>query len=200
MENTDLEHARSVIDAEAEALRRLAQRLDERFMAAVELCERASGRVVVCGLGKSGHAGRKIAATLSSTNSPSVFLHATEALHGDLGGLCAGDVLIAIAKSGTTPEVIKVVTVARDRGIPVIALTNEPESELAALSTVVLLLAVESEADPNDLAPTSSVLATLALGDAIALTLMRRRGDGPASFAEHHPGGALGQRLLGGGA
>lgn len=199
MERSDLEHARSVIEAEAEALRHLAHRLDERFMAAVEFCEQASGRVVVCGLGKSGHAARKIAATLSSTNTPSVFLHAAEALHGDLGGLCAGDVLIAIAKSGATQEVISVATVARNRGIPVIALTNEADSELAASSTVVLLLAVDAEADPYDLAPTTSVIATLALGDALALTLMQRRGDGETAFAAHHPGGALGKRLLGGG-
>lgn len=200
MSNPDLEHARAIVSAEAEALRRLAVQLDDRFVSAVELCEQASGRVVVCGLGKSGHAGRKIAATLSSTNTPSLFLHATEALHGDLGGLCVGDVLIAITKSGSTSEIIQIVNVARERGIPVIALTNEMASELAALSTVLLPLGIESEADPHDLAPTSSVIATLALGDALALTLMRRRGEGAAEFAQHHPGGALGRRLLGDGA
>jgi arabinose-5-phosphate isomerase len=199
MQNDDLDHARAVIRAEADVLRRLAEHLDERIIAAVELCEAATGRVVVCGLGKSGHAARKISATLSSTNTPSAFLHATEALHGDLGGLQSGDVLIAITKSGETPEVVQVAAIARERNIPVVAITNETGSALAAASTVLLPLMVEAEAGPDDLAPTSSVVATLALGDAIALTLMHRRGDGAAAFAAHHPGGSLGKRLLGGG-
>ncbi len=150
---------------------------------------------MVCGLGKSGHAGRKLSATLSSTNTPSSFLHAAEALHGDLGVLCRGDVLIAITNSGATREVVDVASVARQRDIPVIGITGRSDSPLSRISTVNLLLHVDAEADPLNLAPTSSVVATIALGDALALALMRRRGDGPASFASHHPAGSLGQRL-----
>lgn len=173
----DLAHARSIIQAEATALERLAAGLDDRLLQAVDLCEAASGRIVACGLGKSGHAARKIAATLSSTNTPSTFLHATEALHGDLGGLVRGDVLIAITNSGETPEVVATAAIARERGIPVVAITNVPDSSLAAVATAVVPLLFEAEADPLDLAPTTSVVATLAIGDAIALTLMSRRGD-----------------------
>jgi arabinose-5-phosphate isomerase len=152
--------------------------------------------VAVSGLGKSGLVGAKLAATLASTGTPAYFVHAADALHGDSGALVAGDVLIAISKSGSTAEVVRFAEMAAARGVPVIAMAGcGGASPLGKLATVVIDIAVDCEADPYDLVPTTSTSVTAALGDALAIALMVARGHGPAEFRVHHPGGALGARL-----
>jgi arabinose-5-phosphate isomerase len=191
-----LELARGVLDIEADAVRALKNRLGEAFLRAHRLMLETKGRVVVTGMGKSGHIARKIASTLASTGTPSFFMHPGEASHGDLGMITEHDVVIAISYSGESDEILKVLPLIKRRGAPVISITGRPKSTLATESDVHLDAGVEKEACPLNLAPTASTTATLALGDALAVTLLEARGFGSADFAMHHPGGALGRRLL----
>jgi len=185
-----------VLAIESQAVAALADRLDSAFMQAVELLLACRGRVVVCGVGKSGHVGRKIAATLASTGTPALFVHAAEAAHGDLGMITPADVLIALSYSGETAELLTIVPLVKLEGTPMIAITGNPASSLARHANVHLDVHVDKEACPLNLAPTSSTTATLALGDALAIACMEARGFGPSDFARSHPGGALGRRLL----
>ena len=187
--------ARRVLRIEAEAIAGLIDRLDERFERAVELLHACSGRVVVTGLGKSGLIGRKIAATFASTGSPSFFLHAAEALHGDLGMLTASDVLLAISSSGETEELVELLEAVKRLGVHLITLTAAPSSTLASASDIVLDIAVKEEACSLNLAPTASTAAALAMGDALAIALLERRGFSEDDFAALHPGGKLGKKL-----
>jgi arabinose-5-phosphate isomerase len=191
--------ARQTLDIEADAVRALSEKLGAAFLAAHQLlfdvAER-KGRVVVTGMGKSGHVGGKIASTLASTGTPAFFMHPGEASHGDLGMITAGDVVIAISNSGESDEILKILPQLKRRGTPIIAITGRPNSTLAAAATVHLDAAVEKEACPLNLAPTASTTATLALGDALAVTLLDARGFGEEDYAMHHPGGSLGRRLL----
>ena len=191
-----LELARGVLDIEADAVRALKARLGEAFLRAHRLMLDTKGRVVVTGMGKSGHIARKIASTLASTGTPAFFMHPGEASHGDLGMITAQDVVIAISYSGESDEILKVLPLIKRRGAPVIAITGRARSTLATEADVHLDAAVEKEACPLNLAPTASTTATLALGDALALALLDARGFGSDDFALHHPGGSLGRRLL----
>ena len=190
-----LETAKRVLRIEAEAIADLATRLDARFEKAVELLYVCKGRIVVTGLGKSGLIARKIAATFSSTGTPSLFLHAAEALHGDLGMLTAGDVVVAISTSGETEELIGLLETVKRLGIPLITLTAKPRSTLAAASDIVLDIGVKEEACSLNLAPTASTAAAMAMGDALAIALLERRGFQEDDFAALHPGGLLGKKL-----
>jgi arabinose-5-phosphate isomerase len=191
-----LELARRVLAIEADAVRALIERIDERFLTAVSLILERRGRVVVSGIGKSGHIARKIASTLASTGTPAVFLHPTEALHGDLGMIEAGDVFIAISHSGESEELLEIIPQVKRRGAKLIALTGGRDSTLAKESDVLLDAGVAQEACPHNLAPTASTTAALALGDALAVALLDARGFSADDFARSHPGGALGRRLL----
>ena len=194
-----LKLARETLDIEADAVRALALRLGDAFIAAHKLLFEASekkGRVVVTGMGKSGHIGGKIASTLASTGTPAFFMHPGEASHGDLGMITRDDVVIAISNSGETDEILKILPQLKRRGTPVIAITGRAKSTLATAAAVHLDAAVDKEACPLNLAPTASTTATLALGDALAVTLLDARGFGEEDYAMHHPGGALGRRLL----
>ena len=188
-----LDIARRVLAIEGEAISAMAARLGEPFERALDLLTRCEGRVVVTGLGKSGAIGRKIASTLASTGTPALFVHATEALHGDLGMVARGDLLLAISYSGRSDELLGMLPVVRGMGVPVISLTGNAGSYLARQSDVALDTSVEREACPLNLAPTSSTTATLALGDALAVCLMETRGFAIPDFARFHPGGALGR-------
>lgn len=174
----------------------LGERLDDRFAAVVREILACRGRVIVTGLGKSGIVARKLAATLTSTGTPSHFLHPVEAIHGDLGIVGGGDVLVALSRSGNNPEVTQLGAVARHFGMTMIALTGDPESELARVSDLVLPCDVAAEACPLDLTPTTSTTATLVMGDALAVALIRLRGFEARDFAVFHPGGVLGRSLL----
>lgn len=189
------DEARSSLREQAAAITALSERIDERFTRAVELMLSAAGHIVVAGLGKSGHVGAKIAATLASTGTPSFFVHAAEAFHGDLGMVTSRDLAILISYSGETPEVAGLLPYLRDRKVPMIALVGRMSSTLALGVDVALDASVERETDPNDLAPTSSTLVTLALGDALAMALVRMRGFRANDFARLHPSGSLGRRL-----
>lgn len=191
-----LELARRVLAIEAEAVKRLEGRLGEAFLAATALILGTKGKVVVTGMGKSGHVGGKIASTLASTGTPAFFMHPGEASHGDLGMITPEDVVLAISHSGETDEVLAILPLIKRRGAKVIAMTGRPGSTLATEADVHLDVAVEKEACPLNLAPTASTTATLALGDALAVTLLDARGFGSEDFAMHHPGGSLGRRLL----
>jgi arabinose-5-phosphate isomerase len=191
----DLLTAREVLAAEAEGLRALAANLDGVFARAVDLLAEASGRVVVSGMGKSGHIARKIAATLASTGTPALFVHPAEASHGDLGMVVRGDAVLLLSNSGETPELADLVQHARRFGLPLVAITRCAESTLARAADVVLRLPDAPEACPLGLAPTTSTTMQLALGDALAVALLRRRGFGPADFGRFHPGGRLGAQL-----
>ncbi len=191
-----LETARRVLRIEAQAIEGLLSRLDARFDKAVELLFGCKGRVVVTGMGKSGLIGRKIAATFSSTGTPSLFLHPAEALHGDLGILVREDVLLAVSYGGETEEIIALLDTIKRLKIPLITLTGNARSTLAAASDVVLDVAVKEEACSLNLAPTASTAASMALGDALAIALLERRGFSPGDFAALHPGGRLGKKLL----
>ncbi|CAN5318795.1 KpsF/GutQ family sugar-phosphate isomerase [soil metagenome] len=191
-----LEDARRVLRMEAEAVAALAERIGEPFAAAVETVLAATGRVVVAGIGKSGLVGRKLAATLSSTGTPATFLHPVEALHGDLGLVRPGDVAVLLSKSGEGEELRPLLAYFGRIGVHTVALVGTAGSTLSRLADVVLDCSVAEEACPHDLAPTSSTTAAMALGDALAVALLRRRGFGPDDFARIHPGGALGRRLL----
>jgi len=190
-----LETAKRVLRIEAEAIAGLIERLDARFEQAVELLYRCKGRVVVTGMGKSGLIGRKIAATFASTGTPSQFLHAAEAAHGDLGVLAAEDVVVAISSSGETDELLDLLETLKRLGIRLVTLTAKPRSTLAQASDVVLDIAVKEEACSLNLAPTASTAAALAMGDALAISLLERRGFKEEDFAALHPGGKLGKRL-----
>ena len=191
-----LVHARRVLAIEAAAITALADRLDSAFTRAVELIEGCSGKVVVTGMGKSGHVCRKIAATLASTGTPALFLHAAEALHGDLGMLERKDLMLAISNSGETAEILNLVPIVKRLALPLIALTGQPASTLGRAADVVLDVSVAEEACPLGLAPTASTTATLAMGDALAVALLEHRGFRPEDFAALHPAGTLGRRLL----
>jgi arabinose-5-phosphate isomerase len=193
-----LDLAREALDVEGEAIRKLSARLgrDDSVPRAVALMMACKGRVVVSGMGKSGHIGRKIAATLASTGTPALFLHPGEAAHGDLGMVTSQDVLIAISYSGESSELAIVIPAVKRMNVPVIAITGKPESSLALAADVHLDVSVEKEACPLNLAPTTSTTATLALGDALAVALLELRGFQSDDFARSHPGGALGRRLL----
>ncbi len=190
-----LETAKRVLRVESEAIAGLIARLDARFEKAVELLHGCKGRVVVTGLGKSGLVGRKIAATFASTGTPALFLHAGEALHGDLGMLTAGDVLLAISSSGETGELLELLESVKRLGVPLIALTANAKSTLAGASSIVLDIAVKEEACSLNLAPTASTAAAMAMGDALAISLLERRGFKEEDFAALHPGGRLGNKL-----
>ena len=188
--------AREVLQIEAQAVAALTNRIDGAFSEAVDLLLACDGRVVVSGVGKSGHIARKIAATLASTGTPSLFVHAAEAAHGDLGMITRGDVLLALSYSGEGDELLTMLPVAKRQGTPLIAITGNAASALAKLADVHIDVRVEKEACPLNLAPTSSTTAMLAMGDALAIACLDARGFGPADFARAHPGGALGRKLL----
>ncbi len=187
---------KNTISTEAEALVSLAARLDDTFIKAVEILLACKGRVVVTGIGKSGHIGRKIAATLASTGSPAFFVHSAEAVHGDLGMVTGEDVVIAISYSGQSNELSTILPVIRRLGTKVIGIGGNPSSDLAKMSDIFLNAHVEKEACPLGLAPTASTTVTLALGDALAVACLEARHFGASDFARSHPGGALGRRLL----
>jgi arabinose-5-phosphate isomerase len=187
---------RRALEIESRAVAELGARVDATFVDACRLCLAATGRVVVTGMGKSGHIGNKIAATLASTGTPAFFLHAAEASHGDLGMVANGDVVLAISNSGETAEIVALLPHLRRLKTPVIAMTGNPASTLAREATVHLDVAVNEEACPLNLAPTASTTATLAMGDALATALLEARGFTVEDFARSHPGGALGRKLL----
>lgn len=187
---------RRVLRIEAEAVGTLAERLGAEFHQAVDLILSCSGRVIVSGIGKSGHVARKIAATMASTGTPAYFVHAAEAVHGDLGMITRDDLLIAISNSGENDELLTVVPLVKRQGGRLIAITGKPDSPLAREADVHLDAGVREEACPLNLAPTASTTAALALGDALAVALLDARGFGAEDFARSHPGGALGRRLL----
>ncbi len=190
-----IEYGRKIIEEEIEGLESLKEGLDENFAKAVELLLSCKGKVILTGIGKSGHIARKIASTLSSTGTPAHFLHPSEALHGDLGVIDKGDVVIAISNSGQSAEVLQLLPYIKMLGVPLIAITNRPDSDLAKYSDVHLFLNVEKEACPLRLAPTTSSTASLVLGDALAMTLLILKGFTKEDFALRHPAGALGRKL-----
>jgi arabinose-5-phosphate isomerase len=195
-ETNALELARRVLAIEADAVRALIDRLDERFIAALELIAGRSGRVVVSGIGKSGHIARKIASTMASTGTPAYFVHPAEASHGDLGMIEAGDVFIAISYSGASDELLDIVPLVKRRGAKLIAITGNEQSALAREADVHLDARVAQEACPLNLAPTASTTAALALGDALAVALLEKRGFSSADFARSHPKGRLPRQAL----
>ena len=190
-----LDTARRVIETEADALRTLARGLDDSFRAAIDLMRSAKGRVIVTGIGKSGHIANKIAATLASTGTPAQFVHPAEASHGDLGMITADDVVLAISNSGEAPELANLIAYSRRFQIPLIGMTSRPESSLGSQSDIVLTLPALPEACGTGIVPTSSTTMTLALGDALAVALMENRAFTPEHFRNFHPGGKLGAKL-----
>lgn len=188
--------AKAVINAEVEAIEALIERLDNDFVKSCEAILACKGRVIISGMGKSGHISNKIAATLASTGTPAFFVHPGEALHGDLGMITGEDVVVAISNSGTTEEVLTLASLVKRLGAVVIGMSGDKQSPLAEISDFHLDIAVEKEACPMGLAPTSSTTVTLVLGDALAIALLEARGFTPEDFARSHPGGRLGKRLL----
>mgnify|MGYP001770641493 CR=1 FL=1 len=195
MNHDVLEKARRVFDTEIEGLIRLRDSLDEGFLKAVDILYNCKGKVITTGIGKSGHVAQKVASTLSSTGTPALYLHPAEALHGDLGVVDKEDVLLAFSNSGESAEVLALLPYIKFLGVPLIAVTNSPNSTLAKHADVHLFLNIEREACPLRLAPTTSSTASLVLGDAIAMVLMELRNFTPEDFALRHPGGSLGRRL-----
>ena len=191
----DLEVARDVLAAEAAGLLALAESLDGEFGRAVDLLATTTGRIVVSGMGKSGHVGRKIAATLASTGAPALFVHPAEASHGDLGMIVAGDAVLALSNSGETAELADLIAHSRRFGLALVGITARAGSALAQAADVALVLPAAREACPMGLAPTTSTTMQMALGDALAVALLTRRGFGAADFRQFHPGGRLGARL-----
>src|SRR4029079_646395 len=191
-----LELARRVLAIEADAVRALIARLDERFLAAVSIILAARGRVIVSGMGKSGHIARKIAATLSSTGTPAHFVHPAEASHGDLGAITRQDVLLMLSWGGETAELSDLITYAKRFGIPLIGIASNPDSTLMQAADVKLLLPRAPEACPMGLAPTTSTTMMLGLGDALAVALMERKGFSADQYRDLHPGGSLGRALI----
>ncbi|MFL6579030.1 MAG: SIS domain-containing protein, partial [Povalibacter sp.] len=188
--------ARKVLSTEASAVAALEGRVGESFVAACRLINDCRGRVVVTGMGKSGHIGDKIAATFASTGTPAFFVHAAEATHGDIGMITSSDVVLALSNSGETPELLAILPGIKRLGAGLIALTGKPQSSLARAADVVLDVSVAQEACPLNLAPTASTTATLAMGDALAVALLDARGFTEEDFARSHPGGTLGRKLL----
>lgn len=188
--------ARDVLRIEAAAIEGVIAQLDESFDRAVERLRKTTGRVVCTGMGKSGIVMQKIAATLASTGTPSFFLHPAEAIHGDLGMVVEGDIVLAASYSGTTEELLRLVEILKRLGVPLIAITGNPASPIARAADLHLAVAIDKEACPLNLAPTASTTATLALGDALAMALLDARGFTPEDFARFHPGGRLGKQLL----
>ncbi len=191
-----LRRGHQVLEVEGRAVLNLVDRLDDAFVAAVRHVLEADGRVVVSGIGKSGVVARKVASTLASTGTPALFLHPAEGAHGDLGLLVRGDLLIAVSKSGETEELAELMPAVKRLEIPVVAITGEEDSTLARHADVVLRASVSEEACPMDLAPTASSTAAMAMGDALAMSVLAERGFGPEDFARLHPGGTLGRKLL----
>ncbi len=190
-----LQKAKRVFDIEIQALQRLRDNLDQSFVKAIELILNCQGKVITTGVGKSGHIARKVASTLSSTGTPAHFLHPAEALHGDLGVIDSGDVVLAFSNRGESPEVNSLIPYIKLLGVPLISITNNPNSTLAKHSDVHIFLSVEKEACPLQLAPTSSSTASLVLGDALAMVLLELKGFTHKDFALRHPAGSLGRRL-----
>ena len=188
--------ASQVLAIEAQAIEQLKSRIDDRFVHACDLMLHCQGRIVVLGMGKSGHIGGKIAATLASTGSPAFFVHPAEASHGDMGMITTQDVVVALSNSGETDEILTLLPLIKRQGVPLIALTGNPDSTLAQTADVHIDVSVPQEACPLGLAPTSSTTATLAMGDALAVALLEARGFTTEDFARSHPGGRLGRRLL----
>ncbi len=186
----------AVIDTETDAVTALKERIDEHFVKACKLCLDCHGRIVVTGMGKSGHIGGKIAATLASTGSPAFFVHPGEASHGDLGMITRNDLVLAISNSGETQEILTIVPLIKRLNVPLISMTGNPDSTLSQEATVNLDISVAREACPLGLAPTASTTATLVMGDALAIALLEARGFTEEDFARSHPGGSLGRRLL----
>jgi arabinose-5-phosphate isomerase len=186
----------AVINTETKAVADLLPRIDDNFARACAFMLHCKGRIVVTGMGKSGHVGNKIAATLASTGSPSFFMHPGEASHGDLGMITSQDVVLAMSNSGETGELVTIVPIIKRLGVPLISMTGNPRSTLATSADVALDISVEKEACPLGLAPTASTTATLAMGDALAVALLEARGFTEEDFARSHPGGSLGRRLL----
>ena len=195
-ESAFLVDARAVIACEGEALSTLGARLDQRFVHACDALMACTGRVIVTGMGKSGHIGSKIAATLASTGTPAFFVHPGEASHGDLGMITPGDLVLAISNSGETPEILTILPIIKRMGNTLLALTGDNGSSIAEAADISLDVSVEREACPHNLAPTASTTATLAMGDALAIAVLKARNFGVEDFARSHPGGALGRRLL----
>ena len=191
-----LSWAVTVIDIEAAAIHQLRTQLGEPFITACNTLLACQGRVIVTGMGKSGHIGNKIAATLASTGTPAYFVHPAEASHGDLGMITADDTVIALSHSGETAEILTILPLIKRLGNPLIGLTGDPQSTLAQQADIALNVAVDQEACPLDLAPTASTTAALVMGDALAVVLLQARGFTPEDFARSHPGGSLGRRLL----
>ncbi len=196
MSNPLLNSAKQVILAEAHALTQLAERLNQDFIDACQLIQHCTGKVVLIGMGKSGHIGHKIAATFASTGTPAFSVHPGEAGHGDLGMIVQNDVVICISYSGKSDEIMTLVPVIKRLGTPIISMTGNPQSLIAQMSDVHLDVSVEKEACPHNLAPTSSTTAALAMGDALAVSLLINKGFSADDFARSHPSGALGRRLL----
>ncbi|MDD9876423.1 MAG: KpsF/GutQ family sugar-phosphate isomerase [Magnetovibrio sp.] len=194
--SADLDSARRVLDAEATALKALSESLGAPFLAALDILAATNGRVIISGMGKSGHVGHKIAATLASTGTPAFFVHPGEASHGDLGMITSDDTVFALSNSGETTELADLVAYAARFKIPLIGVTAAADSALARAASVILVLPEVAEACPMGLAPTTSTTMMLALGDALAVALLERRDFSPADFKALHPGGKLGQRLL----
>ncbi|MEW6720743.1 MAG: KpsF/GutQ family sugar-phosphate isomerase [Thermodesulfobacteriota bacterium] len=195
MENDRIARAARVLSVEASAIEEIRKKVDASFGKAVDLLRSARGKVVVTGMGKSGLIARKIASTMASTGTPAFFLHAADGIHGDLGMVRRGDVVIALSNSGETEEIVRLLPVFQRIGLPVIALTGKPDSTLGKYADVVLDVGVPEEACPLGLAPTASTTATLAMGDALAVVLFEEKGFSEEDFARLHPGGALGRKL-----
>jgi len=191
-----IQSAQRVLDIEADAVRHLIDNLDQHFEKACELIIQCEGRVIVTGMGKSGHIANKIAATLASTGTPAFFVHPGEASHGDLGMITPKDLVLAISNSGETPEVLTILPIIKRMGVPLIGIAGAPQSTLANLSDAYLDVHVNKEACPMNLAPTASTTATLAMGDALAIAVLNARDFNEQDFARSHPGGSLGRRLL----
>jgi len=194
-QDTVLETAKVAIRSEIDALESLLQAIDENFVKVVDLISCSLGRVVITGVGKSGHIGNKIAATLASLGTPSYFVHATEGVHGDLGMITSEDIVIAISNSGQTRETLDLISPIRRIGAKLVAVTSRPDSELARQADLVLNIGVQTEADPLGLAPTNSTTATLVLGDALAITLSVNKKFTQKDFGKFHPGGSLGKKI-----
>lgn len=192
----DLDEAKNVFDIEAQAILDLKSKIGDNFVSALDILKNCTGKAVITGMGKSGIIARKVAATLSSTGTPSIYVHPAESSHGDLGMITKGDVILAMSYSGETAELSHLLSYAARKGIPLIAMTGKLNSALAQAANVVLDIGVKEEACPLGLAPTASTTATLAMGDALAVALLKRRGFKAEDFAEYHPSGSLGARLL----
>lgn len=193
---SSLEEAKRVLKIEAQAILNTMERLDESFEKAVDMICECSGKIVVAGIGKSGHIGRKMAATMSSTGTPAFFLHPTEGSHGDMGVIGRDDCLLVISYGGASQEIQDLLTYSTRKGLKLIAMTGNKESQMAKVASVCLDIGVQEEACPLKLAPTSSSTVTLALGDALAMAALKKKGFREEDFAEYHPGGKLGRRLL----